>query len=101
MVMTTVYTVVSSFIYTVGMSAQNREKLISLPPLSAKCPHWLKPPLSLVHADTPLIPKNPMCFAPKSADVRIWRPPRPQNVRTGYPPWLWTSLMDRPQLPFI
>jgi len=41
-----------------------------------------------------------MFFAPKSADIRIWRtPPCPQNVRTGQTlplPWLGTSYVDGP-----
>jgi len=32
-------------------------------------------PFLLVPADTPYISKNPMFFAPKSANVRIWRTP--------------------------
>jgi len=44
------------------------------PPLSL--PLWLNPlsPL-LVCGDTPKVSKNRSFFAPKSADVRVWRPP--------------------------
>jgi len=54
-------------------------------PLSEKCPHWLNPPCPWGHT---VISKQSKFFAPKSADVGIWRhlPPCPQNVRTGQPP---------------
>jgi len=55
-----------------------RTKSRKIDPLSAICPHWLNPPCPCGHT----INFEKSVFAPKSADVRVWRTPFPL-VRTG------------------
>jgi len=71
-------------------------------PLSAKCPHGSIPPPSLSVRTHHKFRKILKFFAPKSADVRIWRNPLPQcprNIRTGQTPSPLTAdvFMDGPQ----
>jgi len=53
----------------------------------------------LVRADTPQISKKPMIFAPKNANVHIWRTPSSlarKMSALNKAPWLRTSFMDDP-----
>jgi len=57
--------------------------------------------IPLVRANHHKFLKNPMIFAPKSADVHIWRtPPPPLSEMSALDkppsPWLRTSFMDGP-----
>jgi len=57
------------------------------PPPSPSCPKNVRiGSIPIVRSDTPKISKNPKFFAPKSADVRIWRRP-PPSLSAKCPHW--------------
>jgi len=91
-----------SHLGAVHKNVRRKSRKIYPSPLSAKFPELTQSPHP-VCAGSPWILKNPIFFAPKSADVRFWRNSPlscPQNVRRPHwtSAWLRKSFMDSPLL---